>query len=727
MRTSMPPGIPEQPRLLILDDENPTGETLQRMAEHNGFDARHVTRPDAFFSLLASWTPDVVALDLVMPDMDGVDVIRSLAQRGTAARLIIISGVGSRVLDAAERSARAHGLDIVGVLPKPFALTALREMLARAVRHLGHGDHPGPEPGTASPPELTGEDVRQALEARQITLVYQPKISCRTGTLVGFEALARWHHPQRGVIPPDVFIPLAEAGGLIDRLTLDVAEQALSWLSQLPADSSFNGISFQPLLGAFLSLNISAYSLGNRELFARIDQRRQELGVSPERIVLELTESVAMQDVTSALDNLTRLRLQGFQLAIDDFGTGFSSMVQLVKLPFSEIKVDKSFVMTAQQSAESRSIAQSVVSLGQSLDLRTTAEGVEDEATLEQLRGMGCDYAQGFWIARPLAPAAVIPWFRERETARESRRIEALEQLGLLDTPPEARFDRVTRLVQELFSVPTVTISLVARNRVWFKSRQGVDTTQSPRDIAFCDATITGDEIFVIEDARADPHFEHNPQVEGPPFIRFYAGCPLCLPGGETVGTLCVVDTVPRVFSPEEREQLADLAAIVEEELTLAQEDTRDLQTGLLNREAFQAQAGSAVALSRKFGREVRVICVRLLNLAMVNQRLGRPAGDRLIRELADLVVTTLDTEQLMGRRRGTEVAVVMTGPGATDVDTQCQRLAATVRDWNEHQPVAMPRINCEIASACWHPETRASLDQMIRSEWVSHTTIIHD
>ena len=138
--------------------------------------------------------------------------------------------------------------------------------------------------------------------------------------------------------------------------------------------------------------------------------------IDPERIVLELTETSAMVDSVLSLDLMTRFRVKGFQLSIDDFGTGYSSMVQLVRLPFSEIKVDKSFVMNAQQSQESRNVIKSVIDLGHSLGLQVTAEGVEDGETLNYLNGLGCDLAQGYFIARPMPGDAALRWAEGRES-----------------------------------------------------------------------------------------------------------------------------------------------------------------------------------------------------------------------------------------------------------------------------------------------------------------------
>jgi len=159
-----------------------------------------------------------------------------------------------------------------------------------------------------------------------------------------------------------------------------------------------------------MSLNISAKSLVDLQLADNLSDVCQRFQIGTERIVLELTETSAMVDPILSLDLLTRLRVKGFQLSIDDFGTGFSSMIQLVRLPFSEIKVDKSFVMQAQQSSEARTVIKSIVELGHSLGLLATAEGVEDLDTLNYLNTLGCDLAQGYFIARPMWGDAARSW-----------------------------------------------------------------------------------------------------------------------------------------------------------------------------------------------------------------------------------------------------------------------------------------------------------------------------
>jgi len=385
-------------RLLVLDDDAEVGHTIRAMAESVGFEVRAATQAAEFFLIEADWRPTHVALDLVMPDIDGVEVLRQLARQHSAATIIITSGAGSRVIEAAQRGSLEHGLDVIGSLSKPFAPSELRALLLQ--------DRPNPaiarpRPGSPDPPqgEISEAALQAGLEARQLSVFYQPKISCSDGEIAGFEALVRWKHPERGLIRPDAFIPVAERTGLIRELTVQVMDMALGWLAASDRDRKY-----------LLSVNISAQSLGDMRFADEISSACKDKGVEPDRIILEITETSAMADPLTTLDLLTRLRIKGFQLSIDDFGVGFSSMVQLARLPFSELKVDMSFVKNLARSGESKKIVQGIIGLAHSLGLRVTAEGVEDGDALNYLRSAKCDLAQGYFIGRPMDQTAILNW-----------------------------------------------------------------------------------------------------------------------------------------------------------------------------------------------------------------------------------------------------------------------------------------------------------------------------
>lgn len=244
--------------------------------------------------------------------------------------------------------------------------------------------------------------LQLAVERGHIRLDYQPKLSLRTGGIIGVEALARWDDPSFGRVEPGDFIPLAERAGLIDGLTESVVRTALrQWLGWRDQGVEVN-----------IAVNISATTLRDVD-FPDFLQRLCLLdGVPCEQITVELTEG-ATQHVVRLLDTLTRFRLKGMGVALDDFGTGYSSLLQLRQLPFTELKIDQCFVADAAVAEESRLIVKSVIDLAHALGLTAVAEGVEDAETFDLLRQLGCDHVQGFYIARPMAPSSLVPWMLE--------------------------------------------------------------------------------------------------------------------------------------------------------------------------------------------------------------------------------------------------------------------------------------------------------------------------
>lgn len=385
----------DKPRLLIVDDDEMVGRTLEARAQREGWQVRVTGDPQGFLALVEEWQPEAVAIDLVMPGMDGMQVLQELARRECRARVIVTSGVGHRVLDAAGRSAREHGLHFAGVLPKPFSSKDVRRLLDRCLDVDAAATLAGPTE-LFDDPRVDLDMLELALEQQQFFLEYQPKVHCSDGSLAGLEALVRWRHPSRGVISPASFIPLLETSEHTSRLTRLIIDMALEWFAGLDCPSDGDA----PIT---LSLNISARSLEDEQLLERIASQCRRHGLNHSRLIFELTETSAMQDPVRSLELLTRMRLNGFQLSLDDFGTGFSSMLQLVRLPFSEIKVDKSFVISAEFSEESRTVVKSIVELGKSLGLRVSAEGIETQWSLDFLRSIGCDYAQGYFISRPVS------------------------------------------------------------------------------------------------------------------------------------------------------------------------------------------------------------------------------------------------------------------------------------------------------------------------------------
>ena len=254
-------------------------------------------------------------------------------------------------------------------------------------------------------------ELRRGIESGQLKLQYQPKVRFDTGELVGFEALVRWLHPKLGQISPDQFIPLAEKTGLINPLTRWVLKEAMrqsyAW--------------HRSGLDLNVAVNLSAKNLQSSDLTEHLGRLLSASGIQPERLVLEVTESAIMSDEPRAQEILRKLHAQGIEIAIDDFGTGYSSFANLRRLPVSEIKIDKSFVMGMSACNEDRIIVDSIIELGHKLGLHVVAEGVETHSTWTALVDLHCDLAQGYFLSRPLPANDVLQWTRAFVGPRSDR------------------------------------------------------------------------------------------------------------------------------------------------------------------------------------------------------------------------------------------------------------------------------------------------------------------
>jgi diguanylate cyclase (GGDEF)-like protein len=242
--------------------------------------------------------------------------------------------------------------------------------------------------------------LREALDNSDLLLHYQPQINLQRSEICGCEALVRWKHETLGWIRPDLFIPIAETSELIDTLTYWSVNVALrEWFSHCGDCEN-----------AAVSVNLSARLLHSPEVVELIARAMNIWGATPAALVLEVTESAMMSDPEAALRTLSALHDMGIKLSIDDFGTGYSSLAYLQKLPVSGLKIDKSFVQHMADDPQDRKIVQSIIDLAHNLDMRVVAEGIENQQSLDMLVGMGCDYGQGYHIARPMPAADLRAW-----------------------------------------------------------------------------------------------------------------------------------------------------------------------------------------------------------------------------------------------------------------------------------------------------------------------------
>jgi diguanylate cyclase (GGDEF)-like protein len=234
--------------------------------------------------------------------------------------------------------------------------------------------------------------------------------------------------------------------------------------------------------------------------------------------------------------------------------------------------------------------------------------------------------------------------------ANERQRLKALRDMKVLDTPPEERFDRVTRLARQVFGTPIALVSLVDENRQWFKSRQGLDAEETPRDISFCGHAILDDRIMVVNDATRDERFCDNPLVCGNPNIRFYAGYPLAAPDGSRVGTLCVIDEKPRQISHDQLRLLRELGRMIEEELRTVSDATTDPATGLSSRRGFLAIADHLLAMCKRCEQPATLLMFHLQSLATIEAEHGRDESDTAAVEFAHLLMASFRDSDIVAR-----------------------------------------------------------------------------
>ena len=377
-----------QNRLLSIDDEPAVCELIKNVAEDVGFAVETTSDPDEFRATVRSFDPTVVVLDLQMPRADGVELLRYLAEVKCRAQVLVVSGVDSKILETVKRLGIAHGLDMLGALRKPVPVSDLEALLKDTMEIDG---------------EINEQSLAKAIEDGEIIAYYQPKVHLTESgawKIEALEALARWQRPQHGLVMPDSFIPLAEEKGLIGALTKRMFETVIKQLR----DWRDAGLDLS------VAVNLSARLLDDLQFPDHLSSLVRDHGIEEHRLIVEITESGVMSDVARAMDILSRLRIKGFRLSIDDFGTGYSSLVQLYRMPFNEVKIDKSFIMEATNHEEAETIVCSILGLAKNLGLSACAEGVECQETLEFLRTHNCNAVQGYYVSAAIAPEAVAPF-----------------------------------------------------------------------------------------------------------------------------------------------------------------------------------------------------------------------------------------------------------------------------------------------------------------------------
>lgn len=342
---------------------------------------------------------DICFIDLKLPGMDGMELIRHMARNDNPVSIVLASALDPSLVFSVESMSHAYGVNLLGTVEKPVTPERLAELIGRHVpphqRGITHDGH--------KHPALSMEDIVHGIRDDQFVPYFQPKVEIETGKIKGIEAFARWQHPEYGLISPNAFIPLLEAGGDIQNFTWNIIDKSIAtcrWLQDIGRPLS-------------VSINVSTAPLTELSFAERFAECTARHGAEPEHMIIEITESASTTEIPTYLENLARLRMQGFVLAVDDYGTGNASMHHHLRIPFSELKIDRSFVAGAGQHAAVGVALRSSLELAKELKRESTAVGVETREDWELLRKLGCTNAQGYFIAKPMEDKALPAWMDE--------------------------------------------------------------------------------------------------------------------------------------------------------------------------------------------------------------------------------------------------------------------------------------------------------------------------
>jgi EAL domain-containing protein (putative c-di-GMP-specific phosphodiesterase class I)/CheY-like chemotaxis protein len=374
-------------RLLVVEDDLVQRTIIGSIGAKLGYDTIIAPTFDNASHLLRTEKFDMMTLDLSLGERDGVELLRLIAAlKLNAMPIVIVSGCEERVRNTIKRVAAALDLSLTCSLAKPLNLDELRVALTKRVQHNAAVS------GQPRAPTLDRERIVAAFRQKEFFVELQPKINLQTNEVDGAEALARWLAPDLGPVSPAIFVPKVEEYGLMPQLTHAICDAAIATCRSLIRQTP----------GFTVAVNVSASDLNDLTLPERIDGILRTYQVGPEALVVEVTESVAMSDVDRAMDVISRLRLKGMGAAIDDFGTGFSSLAALAKLPFSELKMDRSFAGSCAVDKDMMKVVEASVALAKAFGMRVVGEGIDNRLTLNALRSAGCDIGQGYLFAPPL-------------------------------------------------------------------------------------------------------------------------------------------------------------------------------------------------------------------------------------------------------------------------------------------------------------------------------------
>lgn len=363
--------------------------------------ARITEVPDGHMALRCfqySFTPavDIAIVDMALAGMDGLELLRSLAAMNCRARVIIVAQLSNNLLFSIETMAQAYGIDLLGTLGKPVNAQALGQLVRNYTPPVAHMDRPAPH-------TFTFAEVGHALQAGQFEPYFQPKIALETGHVKGLEVFARWIHPVHGELGPSSFIDALEENSRIDFLDWCMIEKSVQCCRELHD----HGLPIE------VSINVAPETLAHPAFIQQISACMERHQVAPMHLTFEMPESSVLTHDPSFLERLVRLRMVGYGLAIDDYGTGRSNLQLLARVPFTELKIDRTFVDGASRRRALGTVLSSCLGLARSLDRESCAVGVETRQDWDFLQALGCTYAQGYHIARPMKAQAFPAWLQD--------------------------------------------------------------------------------------------------------------------------------------------------------------------------------------------------------------------------------------------------------------------------------------------------------------------------
>lgn len=384
-------------RALIVDDDCMVLRLTAQMLVTMGF--RHVAAclsgHEALQRLKADVAEtDLLLLDLMMPGLDGICLLRELANMNFQGYVVLMSGSGKQILGALDRLASPR-LKVLGTIEKPVTRAQIDLLLQKMNGENNTSRYLLEE-------SLTNEDIASGLAANEFIPFFQPKVELHNTGVNGFEALARWQRSNNTLTAPTHFISIAESNGQI----FDIDMMVFAKTCHFMRDWAGKGYH---LTG---SVNLSATTLDRPDAFDYIRNTVQQSGVNLHNLVFELTESVLIEEASTAMENVLRLHLYGARLSMDDFGNCYSGMRYLHQIPFSELKIDRSFVSGAKNDRAKSAIIESSIELASRLNLKTVCEGVETHDDYSVVKALGANMAQGYFYTKPLPPKDFIDWLK---------------------------------------------------------------------------------------------------------------------------------------------------------------------------------------------------------------------------------------------------------------------------------------------------------------------------